>query len=107
MVINSKSLYGVPVQAKSGTVLGTVASVDFDSETGRLASLKVKTRGLMAGLFNEELSVAWDQILEIRTDLVIVSDTTVPVGARRLAVETGTPAVGNIHFAKKEGEEIA
>jgi uncharacterized protein YrrD len=97
----------VPVQTKSGIVLGTVASVDFDADTGKLVGIKVKTRGLMSGLFNEELNVVWDQIVEIRTDLVTVRDTTVPVGARRLAVETGTPVSGNIHFAKKEGEEIA
>jgi sporulation protein YlmC with PRC-barrel domain len=107
MLVNSKALHGVPVQTKGGTVLGTVASVDFDSETGKLASLKVKTRGLVAGLFNEELSVAWDQIIEIRTDLVVVRDTTVPVGARNLAIQTGAPTVGNVHFAKKEGEEAA
>lgn len=85
MRLNSKAFAGTPVQTRSGQTLGKVASVNFDSESGRLAGICVKTRGLVPGLLDQELFVAWDQIIEITATAVIVQEGTIPVGARALA----------------------
>jgi sporulation protein YlmC with PRC-barrel domain len=92
MVISSKTLSGLPVQTRSGMALGKVAGFELDTETGRLSSLSVKTRGLVAGLLDQELSVVWDQIVEITDEQVTVKDTAVPAGGRAMAMSAaGTP----------------
>jgi sporulation protein YlmC with PRC-barrel domain len=85
MRVNTKQLIGMPVDTKSGSALGRVASADFDAETGRIATLHVKARNVIQGLLNEEFLVDWSQIVEITEAHVVVQDTTVPEGVRSFA----------------------
>lgn len=94
MRLNSKDLMGLPVHTRSGTALGKVSSLDVDCDTGRIATMHVKTRGLVPGLMDHELMVTWDQIIEITEKEVIVQDNTVPAGASALATATGTAVPG-------------
>lgn len=91
MSINSKSLHNLPVRTRSGQPVGKVASVDIDADTGKLVALRVKTRGIVPGLLDQELSVAWGQIVEITEKEVIVEDGTVPMSNRAMA--SASPAV--------------
>jgi len=95
MRLNAKKLIGLPVRTRTGTALGKVAGFELDTDTGRLATLFVKTRGLVPTLLDQELSVAWDQIVEITDAAVIVQDTTVPAGARVLAQAVGASPVAD------------
>ncbi len=91
MLLNSKSLSGLPVRTRAGQAVGKAASADFDSDTGRLSTIRVKTRGLVPGLMDNELSIAWDQIVEITEKEIVVKDGTVPIGSRAMAATS--PAV--------------
>ncbi|OGL74082.1 hypothetical protein A3E39_00625 [Candidatus Uhrbacteria bacterium RIFCSPHIGHO2_12_FULL_60_25] len=85
MVVNTKQLVGLPVVTRGGVAVGKVAGFDIETETGRLTALRVKARGLVPGLLDQELLVAWNQVVEIAKDKVVVQDGVVPVGARVLA----------------------
>ena len=81
MTVNSKDMTGVPVETRSGRAVGKVSSFDLDAATGRLMDLRVKARGLMSG----ELFIAWDAIIELTPEKVIVSDSAIPAGFETLA----------------------
>lgn len=88
MRINSKKLTGLPVVTKTGAHLGKVSSFDIDTDSGRIESIHVKTRGIVPGLLDEELIVVWSQVIEITETNVIVTDALVPAGVRSIAAHT-------------------
>lgn len=84
MQVNSKQLVGTHVVTRAGQALGKLASLDFDSDTGHLVAIRVST-GLVKDLLSNELVIAWNQVVEITTDNIIVSDTAIPVGSSAIA----------------------
>lgn len=80
MNINTRDLVGLPVQTRSGNSIGKVASLDVDTDTGRVAAFHVKSGGLVAGLLGDELLVSWDAVIELTSKALIVADATVPSG---------------------------
>ena len=102
MVLHSKILIGLPVTTSAGQALGKVGSFELDTDTGRLTSLFVRTRGLVPGLMDHELAVAWNQIMEITPRGVVVSDAVAPIGATKLAMRPEASASG-IHLSEQEG----
>jgi sporulation protein YlmC with PRC-barrel domain len=91
MRINSKQLIGLPVETQGGVALGKVGSVDVETETGKIAALHVKTRGVIPGLMDEELLIDWTQIVEITAKRVVVADTAIPEGSPAFA--NGAPGI--------------
>ncbi|MBD3250952.1 hypothetical protein GF380_00530 [Candidatus Uhrbacteria bacterium] len=91
MRISSKQLTGLPVRTKSGKNLGKVHLFELDTLSGRLDTLHVKTGGIVHGLIADDLLIRWSQVVELSDQAVIVSDATVPEGARALAAG---PAAG-------------
>lgn len=91
MLLNSKEMTGVPVETRAGYVVGKVASFHLDASTGRLVSMLVHAPGIVSGLFRDELVVAWDAILEMTPDRVLVADAAVKVTARLARKEFVTP----------------
>ncbi|MFA6429621.1 MAG: PRC-barrel domain-containing protein [Patescibacteria group bacterium] len=100
MTLNSSEMRGVRVETRSGQPLGKVASFDMDAMTGRLVAMRVKAKGLIPGLMEDELSVAWDAIIELLPQKVVVADSTVTVTAQTL---TRTPASLSSSTLMKEG----
>lgn len=80
--------------------VGKAAGFDFDADSGRLAALRVKTRGLVPGLLDQELVITWNQVVEITTEKVVVEDGSVPIQGRAFAVRPA-PSAG-VHFAKRD-----
>lgn len=85
MTVNTKAMVGVPVMTRADQMLGKVASFDLEAATGRLVSLRVKTRSLVQGLLNNELTVSWDAVIEITPTRVVVADAVAKGVARSLA----------------------
>lgn len=79
--------------------VGKVAGFDFDAESGRLAVLRVKTRGLVPGLLDQELAIAWSQVVEITADKAVIEDGSAPSQGRAFAVRPASSA--GVHFAKR------
>ncbi len=86
MTINTKALVGIRVMTRSGRFIGKVASFDFEQETGRMAYMHVKAKGLVQGLIGDELLISWSQIIEITADLVIVADGAISVTTKKPSV---------------------
>ncbi|MDO8584301.1 MAG: PRC-barrel domain-containing protein [bacterium] len=84
MTVNTKTMVNVPVQTRSGTAVGKVASFNLDQTTGHLVTLEVKTAGLVAG-FGPHLIVPWDAIVEMNEKLVVIADQMVKVTSGQLA----------------------
>ena len=89
-MLNSKRMVGVPVKTTSGVPVGSVASLDFDEETGRLAILYVRARGVVSKLLEDELVVSWSQIVTITESEVVIKDAYVPQG---VTVASAVPSV--------------
>jgi sporulation protein YlmC with PRC-barrel domain len=90
MILNSKALQGIPVETKSGQTLGKLGSVDVDGETGRISTFHVKSGGLVSGLLGDELMIAWDQVIELTDERLLVTDAAVPAQLRVLARATSS-----------------
>ncbi len=74
-------MVGVPVETRSGSPIGKVASFDFEQATGRLFNMNVHTRSL--GLA-KDLIIPWDAVLEITPKKVIIADGEAPAGSRHV-----------------------
>jgi sporulation protein YlmC with PRC-barrel domain len=80
MVLSSKQIIGLPVRTKSGLVLGTLASFELNSDTGRIDTLHVQIPGVLPHLLHEEAMVAWAQVVFIDEKEVVVVDAFVHEG---------------------------
>lgn len=69
---------------RGGQSLGKLASLDLDADTGHLVAIHVSS-GIVKGLLNDELVIAWNQVMEITPEKIIVSDTAIPVGSSAVA----------------------
>lgn len=85
MNLNTKDLIGLAVQTRSGSAIGKVASFDVDADSGRIVTFNVKPGNLVTGLLADDLMISWASVLELTPKALIVSDATVPVGAKALA----------------------
>jgi sporulation protein YlmC with PRC-barrel domain len=82
MVLNTKVLLHMPVHTRAGASVGKVSSLDMDSDTGKLVGIRVRVRGVVPGLLDDEIVVFWAQIIEITEKHVVIADAAVPVGTR-------------------------
>ncbi len=92
MRINSRQFIHLPVITASGQELGKVGSFDLDTESGRLTTIRVKTRGLVKGLLDQELFVDWSEVVSVDEDKVVVSDASVREGVKALASQPAANA---------------
>ncbi|MEN9558167.1 MAG: PRC-barrel domain [Candidatus Parcubacteria bacterium] len=99
MVLSAKQLIHLPVRTSSGIGVGKVSGVEIDTDTGRLASVLVKTGGLLAGLIGKELVVAWNQVVSISETEVVVEDATVPAHAVRSAMQPSAATASGAHLS--------
>jgi len=101
MNLNSRSLVGTPVRTRSGTPVGKLASLDFEADTGRLAVLRVRVRGMVPGLLDDEALVAWSQVVSLDEREIVVDDAAVTVGSSVLARKD--LAAPSAHFKERAG----
>ncbi len=81
MSLNSKALVGVPVRTKIGQTIGKLASLEIDPDTGRISALRVRVRGFVPGLLDDETFVGWSQVVSMDEKEIVVVDAFVPAGA--------------------------
>ena len=105
MLLNSKSLPGLPVRTRSGQAVGKAVSADIETDTGRISAIRVRTRGLVPGLMDHELSIAWNQMIEITETEIVVQDGTVPIAGRALASASPAVSSGGASLSVSEGAE--
>jgi len=74
MNLNTKTLVGTKVITQSGMAVGKLASLELDGDTGRVTALKVRTRGMVPGLLDNELIVAWSQVVSMSEKEIVVVD---------------------------------
>jgi len=80
MRINCKNLIGLPVETKSGLLLGKIRSFEIDSETQNILSYTVKSRNLIGKLLSEkvgELIISRNQVVSVSEEKMVVEDNMV------------------------------
>lgn len=83
--VNSKRMIGIPVRTRDDRMIGKVASLGIDADTGHLVNILVAT-SFVSGLLNDELIIPWSQIISMNAEEVIVSDLVVPAGESSAAI---------------------
>lgn len=58
--------------------LGTLQSLEIDTDTGRVARLVVRPVGLVRGLVAHELVIPWEEVIEWTDKRIVVTDACVP-----------------------------
>lgn len=83
MLLNHKILVGLPVETKSGLLLGKIKGFEIDSETHVVRQYIVKSHNLIGKILSEEsgeLVIGKDQVLEISKNKMVVEDGVVKEG---------------------------
>jgi len=102
MHISQRRLMGLPVRTRSSQALGKISDFVMDTDTGRIAFLLVRTRGFIPGLMDQELRIAWAQVISLTDKEAVVTDGSVPSGATRFIaslagkrLQTSPPSVNS------------
>lgn len=80
MIISCKNLVGLPVETKSGLLLGKIKNFEIDSETQTVSQYIIKSQSLIKKLLSEggsELIIGRNQVLFIEEEKMIVEDNVV------------------------------
>jgi sporulation protein YlmC with PRC-barrel domain len=93
MQTSQRRLLGLPVSTRSGYRLGKLTDFIIDSDSGRISFILVRTRGLIPGLMDNELRIAWQQVISFGEKEIIVTDGSAESRATRLAKWVVTPSV--------------
>ncbi|UFU00955.1 YlmC/YmxH family sporulation protein [Radiobacillus kanasensis] len=74
---------------EEGRRLGNITDLEIDEERGRITHLVVGNKGKVMGLFgkDEEITIPWDQILTIGTDVILIRKSGNPQLATSHPVE--------------------
>ncbi len=91
MVLPIKKLVGKPVVTRSGQLVGKVAGFEIDTLTGKIASMQVKSSGLVARLSEDVLIVSWDTIVDMNEKRVTIIDSVVQSSVPLMSAAGMTP----------------
>jgi sporulation protein YlmC with PRC-barrel domain len=98
MFLTHKQIVGLPVETKSGLLLGKIKSFKIDNETQTVLQYTVKSRSLIGKLLSErdqELIIHRNQVISINEEKMIVEDSAVKENVMEKAVQgvsQGVPA---------------
>ncbi|MFZ5364502.1 MAG: hypothetical protein ACOZAG_03405 [Patescibacteria group bacterium] len=111
MIISHKNLIGLPVQTKSGLLLGKVRSFEIESETQTILRYIIKSRNLISKLLSEEIGeimINRNQVIFLDENKMIVDDASVKeLGGERIiqGIEKNATALGSrLSISKINGE---
>ncbi len=111
MTISHKNLIGLPVETKSGLLLGKVRGFEIESESQNILRYIVKSRNLIGKLLTEEVSeiiINRNQVVSLDEKKMLVDDASVKElgGTRALRrMEKNAPALGSrLNIPKIDGE---
>jgi uncharacterized protein YrrD len=77
MIIPWDNLINLSVETESGNALGAVSGVDIETEAHAIKSYRVKSKGIIKGLLNDELLISSTQVISIDKDKMVVDDNAV------------------------------
>lgn len=77
MILSWENLINLSVETESGSVLGSVNGVDTDTETHAIRTYRIKSKGIIKGLLNNELLISSSQVISIDKNKMVVSDNVV------------------------------
>lgn len=80
------ALRGLPVMTRAEQELGTLQSLEIDTERGRVANLVVRPVGFVRGLVTHHLIIAWEEVIEWTETRIVVTDACI-------GVKEGAPAI--------------
>ncbi|MFC1702864.1 PRC-barrel domain-containing protein [Patescibacteria group bacterium] len=93
MRYRDKELRNVPVETRSGTILGKLSGYVMDSESHEVVQFIVKKAHPLAKILPSELLVHSDQVISIGPDKIVVDDA-VETASEREAVASTKHATG-------------
>ena len=93
MRYRDKELRNVPVETKSGTMLGKLSGYIMDSGSHMVVQYVVKKAHPLAKILPSELLIHSDQVISIEPDKIVVDDA-VEAASEREAVASAKHATG-------------
>lgn len=111
MTISHKNLIGLPVQTKSGLLLGKIRGFEIESDGQNILCYIVKSRNLIDKLLTEkvgEIIISRNQVVSLDEKKMVVDDASVKElgGIRALrGMEKNVPVLGSrLNIPKIDGE---
>lgn len=85
--VKMKEMIGVTVVTRMDVAVGRVSDMEIDADTGHLLGLHIKTRGKIFLSISHELRVSWIDVIEMRTDRVVIRDACVSLMQEQVATQ--------------------
>ncbi|MFZ6015717.1 MAG: PRC-barrel domain-containing protein [Patescibacteria group bacterium] len=89
-------------RTKSGIFLGRVNRIAINPDDGRIREFIISSHHVIPRLLNNELIIAWNQILDWQEDEIIVADAAVPAEAAKVAFSQISGAQTTAHLSKSK-----
>jgi len=74
MQLNEKELIGLPVETKSGQLLGNLSGFEIDVDSQQIIKYFVKTKNIIKNFLIPELVIDYRQVISITKEKMIVDD---------------------------------
>ena len=74
MLLKSNQLLGLPVQEKSGRILGSIKDFEFETDNSRIIKYIVSPSKLVEKFFANDLIIDQSQVIEITSKTMTVDD---------------------------------
>jgi len=111
MILSNKNFIGLPVETKSGLLLGKVKSFEVDGDTQTILNYNIKSKSLVNKLLGEkvdELIINRNQVISTSEEKMVVQDNTVreteAIKSLR-GVRQDTPALGGtLNVSRSHGK---
>jgi len=88
MLINQKQFKNVMVETQSGQMLGYLADFDLETDTGTIEKYYVKSKNLMAGIFEGKLIINKSQVISFNNEKMVVEDNVIKEMAKNVIPKT-------------------
>ena len=82
MIVSWEKLINLPVQTKNGQDIGRLTGFDIDGGMHEIKTYRVRSKGLIKGLLQNELMISKEQVVSLDDERMIVYDAVLEQGAR-------------------------
>ena len=89
-ILQDKEIKNLPVYGKNDNQIGRVVGFDIDVESQTIINYYVKPQQVIKGIFEGNLLISREQVIEINKEKMTVDDSIEKVSEKKLEISSST-----------------
>jgi len=85
-ILQDKEIKNLPVYGKSGSKIGRVVGFDIEVESQDIIKYHVKPQQVIKGIFEGNLMVSREQVIEINKEKMVVDDSVEKTSGKKVEI---------------------